>query len=348
MIKLKIIIQALITQLKGTRLRTRPTLLIILFLSVLTGCTQNAEVIKPSNERNELLTVDFPDGQTLRYKFVSGREITINWEPSKTGTEPGQPTVGKSSESLEIVVAYAPVEIKPFGLSTIKATCESVKVRRSEGTKQDAVENFAGKTYTFKIGPTGKIEDYSQLDKLIKEMGEIAFRPDSSRGRIKEPDMIGDLIASQWFLWDSVSSIENASEGISLGQSWQSKLSVPTPMVMRQARDVTYKLEKIRQSENGRIAVISSTYGKADSVPQNWPVPYSGKFQMSGKFGFLGNYQLLDLQGSGEELFNITLGRSEQYHQQYQIRFQASIPLGIGENPTITIEQNLTMDLLEE
>jgi len=182
---------------------------------------------------------------------------------------------------------------------------------------------------------------------LIKQVGEKAFRPDTSKGRIKEPDMIGDFIATQWFLWDSISSIEKASKGVSPGQSWKSKLSVPTPMVMRQARDVTYRLQEIRQSDIGRLAVIASTYVKADSTPQSWPVPYTGRFQMSGKFGFLGNYQLLDLQGGGEELFNITLGRTEQYTQHYELLLQASIPLGIGENPIIKIIQNLTMDLLE-
>jgi len=308
----------------------------VIFLGILTGCGSK-----------ELLTVDFKDGQTLRYKFLSGRDIIIDWEPSKTEAGGQQPTSSKSSESMETVVAYTPVDINPYGLTTIKATFESVNVRRSDGTQKDAVENFAGKTYTFKVGPTGKIEDNSQLDELIKEIGEIAFQPDTGRGKIKEPDMISDFVASQWFLWDAVSSIEN-TKGISIGQTWQSKLSVPTPMVTREARDVTYKLEEIRDGEKGRLAVISSSYSKADSVPQSWPIPYKGRFQMRGKFGFLGNYKLLDLQGGGEELFNIDLGRTEHYNQQYQVQLQASIPLGIGESPVITIKQNLTMNLLED
>ena len=322
----------------------------ILSLILLTGCAPKDGTIEAanSNRAKELFTVDFNDTQTLRYKFVSGREIAIEWEPSKTGTEQVRPSLGTSSESMEMVVAFTPTEINPYGLTTIEATIESVKIRRSDNTKQDAVELLAGKSYTFKVGPTGKIVDYTELDKLIKEVGTKAFRADTSRGRIKEPDMIGDFVASQWFLWDSVSSIENASEGVSIGQSWQSKLSVPTPMVTREARDVTYRLGEIRRSDNGRLAVISSSYGKAESVPKSWPVPYTGRFLMSGKFGFLGNYQFLDLQGSGEELFNMTLGRTEQYTQHYQLQLQASIPMGIGENPNITIIQNLTMDLLED
>ncbi|MBN2182525.1 MAG: hypothetical protein JW715_11485 [Sedimentisphaerales bacterium] len=331
-------------------MRALTTIPIILFLSILTGCAPEERTIKTanSNKDTELLTVDFVENQTLRYKFVSARDITINWEPLKTSTGQETPALEKLSESLEIVVAYTPVEIKPFGLSTIEARCESVQVRRSKGTKQDAVENFAGKTYRFKVGPAGKIEDCAELEQLIKQTGEKAFRPDSGRGKIKEPDMIGDFIASQWFLWDSISAVENASAGVSIGQTWQSKLSVPTPMVMRLARDVTYRLEEIRESEKGRLAVISGTYSTAETAPQRWPVPYTGRFQMSGTFGFLGNYQLLDLNGGGEELFNISLGRTEHCSQKYQLKLQASIPLGIGGKPEITITQKLTTDLLED
>ena len=331
-------------------MRALTTIIAVILLSISTGCSPTHSLKKTANTNGKtvLLTVDFNDTRTLRYKFFSARDITIDWEPSKPATEQGRPSLAKSSESLETVIAYTPVEINPYGLSTIQATCESVKVRRSDDVKKDAVEEFAGKTYRFKVGPTGKIEDNTELDKLIKQIGEKAFRSDTSRGRIKEPDMIADFIATQWFLWDSVSSIPNPSEGVRPGQSWQSQLSVPTPMVMRKARDVTYTLKEIRDSEKGRLAVISSSYSPAETTPQSWPIPYTGRFQMSGTFGFLGNYQLLDLHGTGEELFNITLGRTEQYNQHYEFQLQASIPLGIGENPKITIIQNLKMNLLED
>ena len=254
---------------------------------------------------------------------------------------------------MDMVVAYTPIEVDPYGLTTIKATCKSVKVGRTssgtgrQGTSKDAVENLPGVSFTFTVDPAGKIEDYSQLEKLIKEIGEKAFRQKGKGGRIKEPDMIGDFTATQWFLWDSVSSIEKAAEGVCVGQSWKSKLPVPTPMVIRKARDVTYTLDEIRQTEKGQLAVIRSSYSLADSVPSSWPMPYSGSFQMSGRFGFLRGYKFLDLQGQGEELFNIDAGRTEQYNQQYQVQLEASFPMGINMKPRITIKQNLTMELLE-
>ncbi|MHC4752078.1 MAG: DUF6263 family protein [Planctomycetota bacterium] len=329
-------------------MKNTPIILTAVVLSVLAGCEQIAGEKELLSEGKELLTVDFQEGQTLRYKFVSSRDITIDWDMTKKTSKSRKNAPDKSSESMEIIVAYTPVEVNPYGLSTVKATCESVKVKRSKGPRKDAVESLTGKTFTLTVGPTGKIEDYSQLDELIKEIGKKVFRANTDRGRIKDPDMIGDFAATQWFLWDAVSSLKKPSEGVEAGQTWKSKLSVPTPMVTRKARDVTYRLDEIRQSEKGRVAVISSSYLEADSAPHDWPIPYAGRFQVAGTFGFYRNYQVLDLQGQGQELFNIDAGRTEQYKQQYEMQLKASLLLPLaGVNPMITIKQNLTMTLLK-
>ncbi|MCK5226181.1 MAG: hypothetical protein KAQ89_05640, partial [Planctomycetes bacterium] len=286
---------------------------IISGLSILAGC--NANVNSAANKN--LLTVDFQKDNILKYKFTSQKDITMDWGKASKGKKQGKNKIDKSSETMEMIISYTPTDVNPYGLTTIKAKCESIKIKRSKSKSKasrssgkDAVETAAGETFTFKVGPTGKIEDYSQLNKLIHKLGKNAFRKKSNRGRVKEPDMIADFIASQWFLWDSVSSIENF-DGLSIGQSWKSKLSVPTPMVMKTARDVTYSLKEIRQTEKGQIAVIASSYSLAESVPRNWPMPYSGKFRMSGMFGFLRGYKVIKLQGKGEELFNIDSGQIE-------------------------------------
>jgi hypothetical protein len=334
---------------KGTILKVTPIILAIVTLTVLAGCKPIAGQMEPPSKSGELLTVDFQAGQTLRYKFVSGREITVDLDATAQASRSGRAASDKSSESLEIIAAYTPIEIDPYGLTKVKAVCESVKVTRSKGPGRDAVETLAGKSFTLAVGPTGKIEDYSQLDELLKEIGKKVFRANTEQGRIKEPDMIGDVVATQWFLWDAVSSLKKPSQGVTVGQSWTSKLSVATPMVMRKARDVTYRLDEIRPGEKGRLAVISSSYKIADSAPRDWPIPYSGTFQVAGAYGFYRNYQVLNLQGRGEELFNIDAGRTEQYKQQYQMQLSASLILPLaGVNPKITIKQNLTMKLLED
>jgi hypothetical protein len=340
--------------LKGAKLKSAITYFTIIFLIVIAGCEPKAEKKEPLTRLGEkkLITIDFKEGQTLQYRFVSHKDIEVDWDPTKSNSERSKSKVDNSSESMDMVVAYTPIEVNPYGLTTIKATCKSVKAERTSsgtgraGMGKDAVEYLAGKSFTFTVAPTGKIEDYSQLENLIKEIGEKAFRPKSTQGRIKEPDMIGDFIATQWFLWDSVSSIEKPAEGVRVGQSWKSQLTIPTPMVTRQARDVTYTLDEIRQTEKGQLAVIHSSYSLAESVPTSWPVPYTGRFQMSGRFGFLRGYKFLDLQGQGEELFNIDAGRTERYNQQYKVQVEASFPMGISSKPLITINQKLTMELL--
>ena len=330
---------------KGTNSKRTPTVFAVLLLCFFAGCG-----VIP--QQKELLTVDFKKDQTLRYKFVSSRDILVEFNTNRNKTKSEKNKVDKFSESMEMVVAYTPTEVDPYDLTTIKATCESVNANRDSksgrsAVKSDAVEYSAGKSFTFTVDPRGKIEDYSQLNELVKQMGEKAFRPNTERGKVKEPDMISDFVATQWFLWDAVSSIEKYTEGVAKGQSWKSKLSVPTPMVMRQARDVTYTLAEIRNNPKGRIAVIRSSYSLAESVPASWPIPYTGRFQMSGMFGFLTNYKVLGLQGEGEELFNIDAGRTEQYNQHYQMELEASLMMGIGAGSKVTIKQNLVMQLLE-
>ena len=94
--------------------------------------------------------------------------------------------------------------------------------------------------------------------------------------------------------------------------------------------------------------MIESTYALAGSVPVDWPVPYAGRFRMSGTFGFLGPYEVLGLDGAGEDLFNIRAGRLEQRLHRYTMQARASLPpMGVQAHPHLTIEQTLAVELLE-
>jgi len=331
---------------KGLKLKKALIVLISAALLTLASC----EGKKEEKEKKELFSVDFQENRTLRYAFTSSREIETRW-PSGSSEEEEKGNVDKDFESVEITVAYTPIKVDLYGLTTIKATCESIRASRRSGsneTKGDAVVHFGDKSYTFTVNPAGKIVDNSELYELIQQAGKKAFRSSTKRGRIKEPDMIWDYITTQWFLWDSVCSIEKPADGVSIGQSWKSKLSIPTPMVMRQARDVTYTLDEITQSEKGRLAVIKSTFSRASSVPSGWPILYTGKFRMSGRFGFLMRYRIQELTGEGKEIFNIDAGRIEEYNHNYKIKMKASLQMGLSGGPQITIKQRLTMKLLED
>jgi hypothetical protein len=197
------------------------------------------------------------------------------------------------------------------------------------------------------------MEDRSKLLEVIRQAGQQAFRTEKSQGLVKEPDMIYDFIATQWFLWDSISSIPKPAAGVDVGDQWKSKLFVPAPMILFAARDTTYRLNEIRPGEQsagglaaGKIAVIDSSYSLLHPSPSDWPVPYTELFQMSGTYGFLRGYKVLDLQGQGQELFNIDAGRTEKYSHKYTLHVQASLPMGLGLTPQITIDQTITMELL--
>jgi hypothetical protein len=330
-------------------LKRRWKYLAVILLAAAAGCAGPIDGPKP-----EVLTVDFKQGQSLRYKFVSSRESVLDWSAGQDGGKASKGSIDKLLERMEMVVAYKPIKVDPYGLTTINAKVESVKAQRTSPRSKklrdakDAVKSFAGKSFSFTVAPDGTIKDHSQLEALLKQAGEKAFRRRAGQGRIKEPDMIHDFITSQWFLWDTVSSIEEPTRGVFLGQSWGSQLPVPLPMVMRAARDANYTLGSIRETENGRIAVISSSFSPAKSVTAGWPSPYAaGSFQVSRTFGMLRRFRILELQGQGEELFNIDKGRIEQYNHSHKVKISASLLLPLpGANPQVTIDQKLSMKLV--
>ena len=158
--------------------------------------------------------------------------------------------------------------------------------------------------------------------------------------------MISDVVATQWFLWHALASMD--PNGVTSGQSWQSKLSLPTPMVMRKARDVTYTLAQITDTDQGAIAEIHSSFALSqDKAPREWPIPYAGRFRASGPFGFLRGYANLKCEGTGQERFNLKQGRSLGYDHQYRLEMDAALPLfGAmgGTSPKIIIRQTLKME----
>lgn len=254
---------------KAISLKRNAAVPVILALFIISGCKSNREI----------LALDFQKGRTLRYKFVSSRKGWLDWRGSGEKRENRPDEVTQFSESLEAVVAYKPIEVNPLGTSTVKAKCESIKVKRwsdksrSRGQGRDAAEALEGKSFTLSVRPDGKIKDRSELKALLKKAGDTAFRRTQRSRRVKDPDMLSDFTASQWFLWDSVSSIDDPGKGVEPGQSWKSRLLIPTPFVSKFAREVTYTLEEVREpaekSRSGkkgekakrpgdRIAVIKS------------------------------------------------------------------------------------------
>ncbi|MHC4148820.1 MAG: hypothetical protein ACYSR5_04975, partial [Planctomycetota bacterium] len=64
-------------------MRTALTIFAVCTVSILVGCNGAAPT-------GEFLTVDFQQGQTLRYKFLSSRDVIVDWEPGKTKARRGK------------------------------------------------------------------------------------------------------------------------------------------------------------------------------------------------------------------------------------------------------------------
>lgn len=314
------------------------------------GCQDSAKkTAAPVRRGAHLFVVDFDPARPLRYKFVSERQVDVRFGTGRKSSEK------KYNETMELIIAYSPVESDPFGYSIIEGKCESATVKRnSSGNRKgvkDAVEHLKGKSFTLKIGPTGEIVDYSSLGELIAEIGERAFDSSSKRkGRVKNPDMIMDFIAMQWFLWDTTSSISEPLQGVVAGQSWESKLLVPMPVPVQVGREVVYSLDEVKEIDGSKVAVIKSSYKVSDAPPEGLAMPYTGRFQMRGTFGFLQGYDVVSLEGDGTQLFNLDTGLIESDTQQYTAKVKAALMFGLGgedPEPNLNVKQRLEIQKLE-
>jgi len=292
-----------------------------------------------------LLSVDFKPDVPLKYSFVSERQVTLDLDSSSKGRRGSK----GFTEKLEMEIVYRPIEIDPYGYSTIEATCNSAKVTRGPRGggrgRSDAVESVAGASFTIKITPTGEIVDYTSLENLVKELGTEAFDKGSKRGRVKDPDMIMDFLATQWYLWNAVSSIKNPLKGLKKGHTWNSQMLAPMPFVSKKGRDVEYKFAGITEANGVSLAEITSSYKLSRKSPKDIPMPYGGSFQMKGTFGFLRGYQVHSIEGSGRLLYDIERGLIQSDTQQYHSETSASV-FGLS-TASITSNQTITMTLVE-
>lgn len=324
--------------------RITTLLCVTVTLCTLAGCRES--------DRRELLIVDFQPDTTMRYKLTSHRDIALELKSDDPRMK-GENKPQAMSEKLELVIAYNPVEVDPFGITTIEGKCESAKVTRKTFTARaapkDAAEHLAGRTFTIQLSPTGKIADYSGLTRVVRELGKKAFASNTSgKQKTKDPDMIHDFMAMQWYLWDSVATIKKPLKGVEKGNSWKTSQLVPLPIPIIAVRDTTYTLDEVTETPDGRKAVINSEYVLSDEKLKNCPSPYTGSFAMKGMFGFLRNYKYLSLAGQGKQIFNIDAGTVESDQQQYKMTIGAAFMLPLGDSvPIITIDQKISIELLD-
>lgn len=300
----------------------------------------------------ELLVVNFEKNQPLRYRMVSERRTLIDLTGGGGSSRQQAQTM---NERLELVMVYTPVEVDPFGLTTLKVTCESAKVNRQSfsGRQEaaDAVESLPEMQFTLTLTPTGQIEDMSDFARVIRTLGDRAFAETrASAGRVKNPDMISDFIALQRYLWDSIASVEDPSQGFWVGKTWQTRqlLPWPAPMPNPPARLTSFTLDSITEEDQHRKAHITSTYTLTEDYLNSVPRTYEGSFQMRGLFGFLRRYRFESIEGGGTQVFNVDAGILEKDHQRYTLNVGADFALPLGDSkPTLKVDQFLSIELLK-
>jgi len=325
----------------------------VVLLGLIFGQNGCGERIIPHGSEN-LLVVNFQEGKTLRYQMKSVREVTIELSSAKSGGKQAQPQ--KMTESLEMVMAYKPVKVDPFGLTRLECVCESAVVTRGQftgkgGVAVDAVENLKGKPFVLELSATGKIQDFKQLEALLLEVGKTAFDTTRKDQKVKNPDMIYDFVAMQWYLWDSIASVKNPLAGVKPGMTWMNTQVVawPIPIPNTPCRITTFTLDSVQQGEDTSKAIIKSTYQISDKTLDTFPKPYEGNFQMRGLFGFLRDYQFKSLEGTGEVAFNLSTGTVESDKQQYKLIATAAFLLPLGDSqPSVVVDQTVDIQLLKD
>ena len=307
------------------------------------GC-RNSVKSSPDN----WLLVSFEKDVPITYRMVSERETEIDLT---SGDPKKKSRPQTTTEKLELVIVYTPVVVDPFGLSTLKVECDSVKVTRSgfSGKKSasDAMESLTGKSFTLNLTPTGKMADISDLERIAAELGEDSFSKGRQNTRIKNPDMISDFLAMQQYLWGAGSAISNQMD-LKEGDTWQTQQTIPWPVPIYPppGRMTTYTLESIGAEDLSRRATIKSTYAMSETPIEEYIRPYEeGNFQMRGLFGFLRNFQFKHIEGAGTQVFNIDDGLVESDRQQYLLDVTASFMLPLGDSlPVLKVDQKISIE----
>ncbi len=316
----------------------------VILILVLTGCQTGSPTV---------LLVDFPTDAPVRYTMSTQRKVEIRL----TGDKPERTQSHTVNESLELTMEYRAVESNPFGLSTIEGKCVSAKVNRdsirgtSAGKTRDVAEDLAGKTFRFTVTPTGRIEDYSELNKLVKELAAASFIEGvKAPTAVKDPDMLIDFIAMQWYLWDSSAAVKNPTAGVRPDKEWKAVQLLMSPLPLPIGRETTYRLAEVQDQENPKKAIIASTFALTDKEIPNWPTPYEGKFNLKGSlFAVMRNYRFNTLQGSGTTVINLDQGLLESDEQKWKVEIAAEFLLPLGNSlPQITVDQQVSIRQIAE
>jgi hypothetical protein len=164
--------------------------------------------------------------------------------------------------------------------------------------------------------------------------------------------MIADFVCLQWHLWDSASTAGQTTAGLKPGESWTTKQFVPLPVPVGFTRDTTFTLaaaEPVAEDvEADNKVVIDSTYVVGEQGLENWPKIYTGSFNMKGTLGFLSNFKLVSIDGTGKQTFDVERGLLEKDVLRYKARLSAGLRFPLPDIlPELIVDQKMSVELLD-
>lgn len=299
--------------------------------------------VSPEN----LLLVSFHEGEPITYQMTAERETEIDLT---TNAAASNSSPQFQSEKLDLLMVYTPVDVNPFGVTTVEVMCQKAIVSRTgfSGNQNtaDAVQNLATRSFVLKLSPTGEITDAGDFERMVQELGKLAFvSGDNSGTAIKNPDMISDFLALQQMVWSPIASIPNQRK-LDIGDTWQQQeiIAWPLPMYPPPSRITTYTLDSFTE-ETPRKATITSSFEISQSPIENYIRPYENqRFQMRGLYGFLRNYNFNDIEGSGLAVFNMDDGIMESVRQDYVMNVTATFMLPLGDSlPVLKVKETFSI-----
>lgn len=300
----------------------------------------------------ELLVVDMSKDEAVRYRMVSERDIVVDLDPNGVISKGGKSSAKNFSEKLEMEVSVKLVDIDSLGYLNVEIGFDSVKVQRKGSSGRggrDAAETLSGKKGIIKMTPAGLIVDVSGFEKIVQQAGDNAFSKKGGKvnSPVKNTDMVSDAAGMVYYLWDVMSKVEDPLAGVKKGQSWESNIWLPLPVVIGSGRDVSYKVDKIISDESGNRAIIKSSF-TAGKRPKFLKLYTFDKYRQRGFFGVL-KCRLRTLNGSGEIEFDVDKGMVIREQQEYEINLKSNLFMKLPgmEDGVMTVKQKFLIDRID-
>ncbi len=298
------------------------------------------------------LTGRADDGVSLQWKWEKGR--ILRYRMIQEHRQAAAPTAVSEAVTRQTVILREEVtDVTDNGVATVQTSFESVKMEMdtpsgklsydssnpSDLTKASTflfrpIARLASASFTMKLNREGKVLELSGFEKTMSDI----LPPEQAGGGVaagmnaQMKHMYSDQSMKQ--MMDTSLNIL-PDKPVLAGGAWERRISAEIPVIGTMTEQSTYTLERIDESDNGKIAHITS---KAQ-LSMNAPAPYAGTLKSTLKKG----------AASGEIDFDIERGHLLRQVQNVGMEIETTIlgpsPVSAPGTQTSTRRLNQTITL---